>query len=56
MAILTEPDDEGHQHPVAHESSKHVLELPAVIHSLRAFRHYLLGPGCRAASASGLLV
>ena len=61
-SILTQPDDEGHQHPVAYESRKltaaernypaHVLELLAVVHSLRAFRHYLLGggaprpPGC----------
>ena len=58
-AILTQPDDEGHQHPVAYESRKltaterkllrnypaHVLELLAVVHSLRAFRHYLLGGG-----------
>ena len=54
-AILTQPDDEGHQHPVAYESRKltaternypaHVLELLAVVHALRAFRHYLLGSG-----------
>ena len=54
-AILTQPDDEGHQHPVAYESRKltaaernypaHVLELLAVVHALRAFRHYLLGGG-----------
>jgi hypothetical protein len=54
-AILTQPDDEGHQHPVAYESRKltaaernypaHVLELLAVFHTLRAFRHYLLGGG-----------
>ena len=59
---MTQPDDKGHQHPVAHESRKltaaernypaHVLELLAVVHSLRAFRHCLLGggaprpPGC----------
>ena len=46
-AILTQPDDEGHQHPVAYESRRlpaaerncpaHVLELLAVVHSLRAF-------------------
>jgi hypothetical protein len=64
-AILTQPDDDGRQHPVAYESRKltaaernypagpaHVLELLAVVHSLRAFRHYLFGggaprpPGC----------
>jgi hypothetical protein len=54
-AILTQPDDDGHQHPVAYESRKltaaernypaHVLELLAVVHALRAFRHYLLGGG-----------
>ena len=54
-AIPTQPDDEGHQHPVAYESRKltaaernypaHVLELLAVVHALRAFRHYLLGGG-----------
>ncbi len=54
-AILTQPDDEGHQHPVAYESCKlttaernypaHVLELLAVVHALCAFRHYLLGGG-----------
>jgi len=52
-AVLTQPDDEGHHHPVAYESRKlteaeraypaHVLELLAVVHALRAFRHYLLG-------------
>jgi hypothetical protein len=54
-AILTQPDDQGHQHPVAYESSKltaaeqnypaHVLELLAVVHALLVFRHYLLGGG-----------
>ena len=54
-AILTQPDDEGHQHPVAYESRKltvaernypaHVLELLAVVHALRVFKHYLLGSG-----------
>ena len=54
-AILTQPDDEGRQHPVAYESRKltaaernypaHVLELLAVVHALRIFRHYLLGSG-----------
>jgi hypothetical protein len=54
-AILTQPDDAGHQHPVAYESRKltaaernypaHVLELLAVVHALRAFQHYLLGGG-----------
>ena len=48
-AILTQPDDEGHQHPVAYESRKltatelaypaHVLELLAVVHALRVFKH-----------------
>jgi hypothetical protein len=62
-AILTQPDDEGHQHPVAYVSSKltaakqnytaHGLELLAVVHALRAFWHYLLGGG---ASTSGLFV
>ena len=46
-------DDDGHHHPVAYESRKltaaeqaypsHVLELLAVVHALRVFRHYLLG-------------
>ena len=54
-AILTQPDDDGHQHPVAYESRKltvaernypaHVLELLAVVHALRVFKHYLLGSG-----------
>ena len=54
-AILTQPDDESHQPPVAYESRKltaaerkylaHVLELVAVVYSLRVFRHYLLGGG-----------
>ena len=54
-AILTQPDDAGHQHPVAYESRKlttaernypaHILELLAVVHALRVFRHYLLGGG-----------
>jgi hypothetical protein len=53
-AILTQPDDKGHQHPVAYESRKtsaelnypaHVLELLAVVHALRVFQHYLLGGG-----------
>jgi hypothetical protein len=54
-AILTQQDDEGHQHPVAYESSEltlaeqnypaHVLELLAVIHALRVFQQYLLGGG-----------
>ena len=52
-AILTQPDDEGHQHPIAYESRKlttteraypaHTLELLAVVHALRVFKHYLLG-------------
>ena len=54
-AILTQPDDEGHQHPVAYESRKltaaeriypaHILELLAVVHALQFFKHYLLGSG-----------
>ena len=54
-AILTQPDDEGRYGPVAYESRKltaaernypaHVLELLAVVHSVRVFRHYLLGSG-----------
>ena len=54
-AILTQPDDEGRQYPVAYESHKltaaernypaHVLELLAVVHALRVFKHYLLGSG-----------
>ena len=55
-AILTQPDDDCRQHPIAYESRKpreltaaernypaHVLELLAVVHSLRVFRrHYML--------------
>jgi phospholipid-translocating ATPase len=54
-AILTQPDDEGNQHPIAYESSKltatecayqaHTLKLLAVVHALRVFKHYLLGSG-----------
>ena len=54
-AVLTQPDDDGQHHPVAYESHKltaaeqaypaHVLELLAVVHALRVFRHYLLGSG-----------
>ncbi len=54
-AILTQPDDEGLQHPVAYKSHKltaaelnypaHVLELLAVMHTLLVFKHYLLGGG-----------
>ena len=65
-AILTQPDDEGHQQPVAHESRKltaeernysaHVLELLAVVHSLRAFRRYLQGGGAPRPADCGLLV
>ena len=54
-AILTQPDEEGKPHQVAYESSKltaaeknyraHILELLAVVHSLRVFRYYLLGSG-----------
>ena len=54
-AVLTQSDDDGVHHPVAYESRKltaakqanpaHVLELLAVVHALRMFRHYLLGSG-----------
>ena len=54
--ILTQPDDEGVQHPIAHESRKltaserkyapYALEMLAVVHTFKVFRHYLLGsPG-----------
>ena len=56
--MLTQPDDAGHQHPVAYESRRltaagrrlrsypaHVVELRAVVHALPAFRHNLLGGG-----------
>ena len=55
--ILTQPDNEGLQHPVAYavgvpeahgggaELPGDVLELLAVVHALRTFRHYLLGVG-----------
>jgi hypothetical protein len=56
-AVLTQPDDDGVHHPVAFESRKltsaeqaypaHVLELLAVVHALRVFRHYLLGSGAQ---------
>ncbi len=50
LAVLTQPDDDdGVHHPVAYESCKltlteqaypaHVLELLAVVHALRVFRH-----------------
>ena len=54
-AILTQQDDEGHQHPVAYESTKvtvvernspvHVLELLAMVYALLVFKHYHLGSG-----------
>ena len=55
-AILTQPDDEGVQHPVAYESRKltaserkyspYAQEMLAVVHAFKVFRHYLLGaPG-----------
>ena len=54
-AILTQPEKEGRQRPLAYESRKlsvaernyqaHHLELLAVVHSLRAFSHYPLGGG-----------
>ena len=54
--ILTQPDDEGVQHPIAYESRKltaserkyspYALEMLAVVHAFKVFRHYLLGsPG-----------
>ena len=60
--ILTQPDDEGVQYPIAYESRKltaserkyspYALEMLAVVHAFKAFRHYLLGapgaPGLRA--------
>ena len=54
-AVLTQPVDDGHHHPVAYENRKltaveqayppHVPELLAMVHALRVFRHYLLGSG-----------
>jgi len=54
-AVLSQPDDDGVHHPIAFESRKltaaeraypaHVLELLAVVHAFRVFRHYLLGSG-----------
>jgi hypothetical protein len=52
-AVLTQPDNDCHHHPVAYENSKltaaeqayPVLELLAVVHALQMFRHYLLGSG-----------
>ena len=45
-AILTQPDDEGHQHPVAYENRKPTTaERNYPDHILRIFRHYLLGSG-----------
>ena len=62
-AILTQPDDEGHQHPVAYESRKltaakrnypaHVLELLAVVHALRVFK---LLAGQRGSSGGGVWI
>jgi RNase H-like domain found in reverse transcriptase len=54
--ILTQPDDEDVQHPIAYESRKltaserkyspYALEMLAVVHAFKVFRHYLLGtPG-----------
>ena len=59
---FTQPDDEGVQLPIAYESRKltaserkyspYALEMLAVVHAFKAFRHYLLGapgaPGLRA--------
>ena len=46
-AVLTQPDDDCHHHPVAYENRKlkaaeqaypgHVLELLVVVHALRVF-------------------
>ena len=54
-AVLTQPVDDGHHHPVAYENRKltaveqayppHVPELLAMVHASRVFRHYLLGSG-----------
>ena len=68
-AILTQPDDEGLQHPVAYESRKltaaernypaHVLELLAVVHALQVFKHFLLGrraAGPRGRRAAGQIL
>ena len=54
-ALLTQPNDKGQHHSVAYKSRKftaaeqaylpHVLELVAVVHALRVFRHCLLGSG-----------
>ena len=57
-AILTQPDDAGHQHPIAYESRKLTAteraypahtRIPgahlAVVHALRVFKHYLLDSG-----------
>ena len=62
-AVLTQPDDAGLQHPIAYESRKltkaergysaHVLELLAVVHALRTFKHYLLGGGGAGAGTRG---
>ena len=55
--ILTQPDDEGVQHPIAYESRKltaserkyspYALEMLAVVHAFKVFRHYLLGSPAR---------
>ena len=47
-AVLTQPDDDGHNHSVAYKNRKliaaeqaylpHALQLPAVVHALRVFR------------------
>ena len=54
-AVLAQPNYDGVHHPVAYKSRKltaaeqaypaHVLELLAVVHAFRVFRHYLLGSG-----------
>ena len=55
-AILTQPDDEGRQHPVAYESRKlTVAERNYLAHvlALRVFKHYLLGSGRHGQGGAG---
>ena len=66
--VLTQPDDQGLHHPIAFESRRltpaeqkkypHELELLSVMHGLRTFRHYLLGPpsGTSAGSTSDFTI
>ena len=65
-AILTQPDDEGRQHSVVYESRKltaaernssaHVLELLAVVHSLWVFRTNCWAAGSLDRRAAGLIL